>query len=1748
MRIDRIEFGILGNKEVRRMSVIKEAAGIIKPESYNNFEPVIGGLMDIRMGVIDPYLECGTCGLNSSECPGHPGHIELNEYVFHMGFVPFIKKILSCVCVRCSKLLVYKNESEIEIMLKTKTTKSRYAEIRNLCKSVTYCQKQNYGCGAPVPMIKTDTKKNIGIVLMAETISTVSSLNEATGQMTESKKKNKYVITPEACYHILKNISDIDCKIIGLDPDKSRPELMIIKTLPVPPIQVRPSARADYLASASFEDDLTHKLADIVNANARVKKNKEKNDDGKVNMYSIDTTNLLQYHVMTLFNNDSSSLIKSEQRNGHQLKSLSSRLKSKEGRIRFNLMGKRVDFSGRTVIGPDPNVSMDELVIPLKIAMNLTFPETVTPHNVDRLSELVKNGRSEYPGANFIFPFNKKFIIDLKYRKDVVLRYGDIVERHIVDGDWVLFNRQPSLHKVSMMAFRVRVLPHSNILTFKFNPAVCKPFNADFDGDEMNIHVPQSVQAQTELALIASVSRQIISPTKSDPLIGAIQDGRLGAYLITSDDVSVTWQQAMNLLAHTSIKDIGKKIEIGRTYTGKEMYSFIIPDRINVKMNTDAGFVNIENGQIIEGRMSKKTIGGSKNDIVHNIWCEYDIDTTMNFVNDSQTLIHNWLLGNGFTVSINDAYIDKDIIKEIQATKEGKKLEVRHMITELENNADSLTEEVFENSIIEELTAIGGNAYSLAYKNSNDDNSFYVTVTSGAKGTKLNTGQISCFVGQQVVEGKRIKKKINNRTLHHYHQNDDTSVARGFCERSYLQGLSPQEFYFHTTAGREGIIDTAIKSVTGDTPIIVSVNGVTKKVLIGDWIDNILDNKMNKDKVQHFEERDMELLPVEDMNMHIPTTDEDGKVSWGEIVNITRHDPGLELYKINTLGGRDVIVTESKSLLIWDEDKQKFLRKSTPEVVIGDFVPVTMNLPELECDNENTSIDIIQMVNKSENEIKEFISTYMTDHKNIIVKENCIDFNIDLVDVFSMMFARLGIYVDIKLDKLIISDEWLVKFTNMFDITFDNIDVQFNKKYKNDVVLDKIISIEKVGIEKYPKVYDLTIPSTLNFGLANGLHVVDTADSGYVSRKLIKALEDVMVQYDGTVRSSNDTIIQFQYGDLNIDPVQQKENKLDIINKDNDEIDKMYKMDGNNKYVSMMKNLRDELREIQMRAGLDYITVKDKYMLPFDLARIINNIKYNKENTNNNKEKLSSEYILNKIDKLLYEDMHILCMTNLERNNNKSIKYNDEKQSKKLLQIALHSYLAPKRCIEEYKWNKYKFDTVIDNILLEYNRARVQPGEMVGVVAAQSIGEPATQLTLNTFHSTGAARGGQLGGLPRFKELLNKSKNPKVPQTIVYFDENIKNDETLVHKIASYVKYTTLIDVSSKVDVFYDPFPLTNSFMHLDKSFNVFEILNPSKNTCNDEIEGMPWLFRIELDKEKMLQYDVTLLNIKSKFCSFWANRLVDHKGLKKEDRTLMDKLLGISISSNYDNSPVPVIHIRMDMDNFDFNTILSIYDVLLNKFTLKGIENITDSNLSLERAIEYDNNGKINQNEQYILYTSGVNVPALRNINGIDHYKTITTDIVQLYNYYGIEAARTALVNEFRNIIDGVNFQHLSILVDVMTNTGGITSIDRHGINKLDTDPLSRASFEKTVEQLIAAAVFGEVDTMRSVSSRIMVGRVIAGGTGLPEIMMDTNMLQNAEYVEEDSSKFIKTFNELSSNNLIKNTLDNEDYDVYIP
>lgn len=479
--IKEIGFGIYTNDMVKKYSAVRnDPFGLNVPDSYDNYEPKKGGLVDLRLGTCDIYLNCTTCGQNSMDCEGHFGHTELAEPVFHYGFLNHLINLLKCICLKCSNILIERTEDNLK-RFHNKPGKYRYKEIKDMIKNINFC----YVCGTPVPKVKKEVKEtsaSIRIILEKEV--GVSNVDDVTGIEVEGTKIVRDYLTPRQCYNIFRNVSDMDAHLLGFNVSESRPEDMILTRFPIPPVIIRPTAKIDFMASATHEDSLTLKIADIINSNIRVR-NEMNKDSAMLN----DAMTLLQYHIATFFDNDSASLPRSEfKTGGRPTNSISDRIKSKEGRIRSNIMGKRVDFSARSVITSDPYIDIDMVGIPLRVAKDLTIPEEVTPMNIKHLTKLVMNGRDVYPGANYVYKtiiINGKTIsqrIDLRYRKaNIKLVYGDIVERHVVNNDYVLFNRQPTLHKPSMMGHRIHVLERDDSNTFRMNVSVCKPYNADFD-------------------------------------------------------------------------------------------------------------------------------------------------------------------------------------------------------------------------------------------------------------------------------------------------------------------------------------------------------------------------------------------------------------------------------------------------------------------------------------------------------------------------------------------------------------------------------------------------------------------------------------------------------------------------------------------------------------------------------------------------------------------------------------------------------------------------------------------------------------------------------------------------------------------------------------------------------------------------------------------------------------------------------------------------------------------------------------------------------------------------------------------------------------------------------------------------------------------------------------------------------------------------------------------------------------------
>ncbi|CAG0902113.1 unnamed protein product [Cyprideis torosa] len=832
----KIQFGILSPDEIRRFSVTE--GGIRYPEIYEGGRPKLGGLMDPRQGVIDRMSRCQSCAGNMVECPGHFGHLDLAKPVFHIGFLTKTMKILRCVCFFCSKLLVSPNHPKMrEIILKSKgQPRKRLSHVYDLCKGKMICEggdemdpleedpsaidpnkkATHGGCSRYQPNIK-----RIGLELHAEW-----------KHINEDSQEKKMILTAEKVHEILRNITDEECYVLGMDPKYARPDWMIMTVLPVPPLCVRPAVVM--FGSARNQDDLTHKLADIVKANNELIRNEQA---GAAAHIIAENIKMLQYHVATFIDNDIPGLPKAVQKSGRPLKAVKARLKSKEGRIRGNLMGKRVDFSARTVITPDPNLRIDQLGVPRSIAQNLTFPEIVTPFNIDKMQELVQRGNSQYPGAKYIIRDNGERI-DLRYHpksSDLHLQCGYKVERHIRDGDLVIFNRQPTLHKMSMMGHRVKVLPWS---TFRMNLSCTTPYNADFDGDEMNMHVPQSMETRAEIEHLHVTPRMVVTPQANRPVMGIVQDTLTAVRKMTKRDVFIEKEQMMDLLMHLPLWD-GKMplpaiIRPRPLWTGKQLFSLIIPGNVNL-IRTHATHpddedkgpyqwispgdtkVLIEHGDLIMGILCKKTLGASAGSLLHIIWLELGHDICGKFYGNIQTVVNNWLLIEGHSIGIGDTIADPQTYVDIQNTIKKAKEEVIEVIQkahndELEPTPGNTLRQTFENMVNRILNDARDKTGASAKKSLTEYNNLKAMVVAGSKGSNINISQVIACVGQQNVEGKRIPFGFRKRTLPHFIKDDYGPESKGFVENSYLAGLTPSEFYFHAMGGREGLIDTAVKT------------------------------------------------------------------------------------------------------------------------------------------------------------------------------------------------------------------------------------------------------------------------------------------------------------------------------------------------------------------------------------------------------------------------------------------------------------------------------------------------------------------------------------------------------------------------------------------------------------------------------------------------------------------------------------------------------------------------------------------------------------------------------------------------------------------------------------------------------------------------------------------------------------------------------------------------------------------------
>ncbi|KAL1953335.1 hypothetical protein VTO42DRAFT_2989 [Malbranchea cinnamomea] len=1466
--IKEIQFGLLSPEEIKRMSVVH----VEYPETMDEQRqrPREKGLNDPRLGTIDRNFRCATCEEGVNECPGHFGHIELSTPVFHIGFLNKIKKLLETVCHNCGKIKANTSDPKYLDALRFRDPKRRFDAIWRLSKDVLICEadptpddddpfakdgatkpiKGHGGCGNAQPTIRKE-----GLTLVGTW--KPNKNRDMMDDDTDIPQPEKRTITPQMALNIFRNISEEDVRIMGLSNDYARPEWMIITVLPVPPPPVRPSVLVGGSGTGQRgEDDLTYKLAEIVRANQNVTRCEQ---EGAPEHVVREFESLLQYHVATYMDNDIAGQPQAMQKSNRPVKAIRGRLKGKEGRLRQNLMGKRVDFSARTVITGDPNLSLDEVGVPKSIAQTLTYPEVVTPYNINKLAKLVDNGPDIHPGARYVIR-NTGERIDLRHHKGGggrnFLQYGWKVERHLMDGDVILFNRQPSLHKESMMAHRVRVMPYS---TFRLNLSVTTPYNADFDGDEMNLHVPQSEEARAELNQLCMVPLNIVSPQRNGPLMGIVQDTLCGIYKICRRDVFLTKEQVMNLMLWVPDWDgvIPQPaiLKPRPRWTGKQIISMVLPSGLNLlRVDRDRaplsekfspladGGLLIHGGELMYGMFSKKTVGASGGGVVHIIYNEYGPEAAMNFFNGTQAVVNYWLLHNGFSIGIGDTIPDNATIQKIEEAVRARKAEIDAITASAtENTLEPLpgmnVRETFESKVSRALNNARDEAGAETEKSLKDLNNAVQMARSGSKGSTINISQMTAVVGQQSVEGKRIPFGFKYRTLPHFTKDDYSPESRGFVHNSYLRGLTPTEFFFHAMAGREGLIDTAVK----------------------------------------------------------------------------------------------------------------------------------------------------------------------------------------------------------------------------------------------------------------------------------------TAETGYIQRKLVKALEEVMVKYDGTVRNSLGDVIQFLYGEDGLDGAHIENQRVDVIRCSDEQFRKRFRVDLMDPEWTLSPDVLEQATEIagdievqkyldeeweqllKDRAFLRSVAKEDEEMmqLPINVQRILESAKTAFRIRDGTISDLHPAEVIPQVRALL--DRLVVVR------GDDPISKEAQENATMLFKAQLRSRLAFRRLVTEYSLNKLAFQHVLGAIETRFARAAANPGEMVGVLAAQSIGEPATQMTLNTFHYAGVSSKNVTLGVPRLKEILNVATHIKTPSMTVYqVPENAPNKEA-AKQLRSMVEHTSLRSVTEATEIYYDP-DIQSTVIEADRDMVESYFIIP-EDVTEDASRQSKWLLRIILSRPKLLDKGLTVQDVATKIKETYPQ---DVAVIFSDNNA---EQLVIRIRQIYD----PKQDEEDDDTEYDV-TLKKLEGYLLDTLTLRGVPGVERAFINEKSKVRVLEDGSLFQStedplcKEWVLETSGSALADVLAIPGVDATRTYSNQFIEILEVFGIEASRTALLRELTQVLafddSYVNHRHLALLVDVMTSRGFLMAVTRHGINRADTGALMRCSFEETVEILLDAAAFAELDDCRGVSENLILGQMAPAGTGEFDVYLDQNML----------------------------------------
>ena len=939
----------------------------------------------------------------------------------------------------------------------------------------------------------------------------------------------------------------------------------------------------------------------------------------------------------------------------------------------------------------------------------------------------------------------------------------------------------------------------------------------------MNLHCPQSLEAQVELEDIAAIPHHIITPRHAEPLIGVFQDTLVGSYRLTRPGVNFTKREFMNLMMWNKRFDGEMPVPRGadgKQYTGQQVLSTMLP-ALNIEMPNKSydgdkeskesiNYVKIQQGDIKQGIIDSDVYMKAGKGIIHTTYNDYGPKETTDLLDSLQTTVESFLVMNGFSVGISDLVADEDTKKGIDEVIQAQKKQVENIILQVhtdlfDNNTGKTNQQEFEDQVFGALNQATDNAGKAGKKSLSTENRLLAMVNSGSKGNTTNVAQMIACLGQQAIEGKRITYGFTDRTLPHYKKYDDGAEARGFIESSFIRGLTPQEFFFHAMSGREGLIDTAVK----------------------------------------------------------------------------------------------------------------------------------------------------------------------------------------------------------------------------------------------------------------------------------------TADTGYIQRQLIKAMEDLVVQHDGTVRDANMNIVQLHYGEDGIMATKIEKQSLPLHSLSQADIRREFGMEGVDWSVILTEGTVREADTDAIAAFVETVLEDQRMMVedvfqsmslgggtvsaPVNLARLILNTRVRFGLRGDSRTDLTPAYVLSGIEKIIAATQS----------------YN------RIWSALLHFYMAPHKLIVKERFTRNAFDALCELIVVSHMRAWVQPGEQVGIVAAQSIGEPSTQMTLNTFHLAGvASKSNVTRGVPRLRELLKVTKNPKATSLTIYLKPEYRQSKDKAREVVQDLELTLLRAITDKIAIYWDPND-ENTVIEEDKELLAFYRLYED-SLPESEVDAQPskWVLRLELNKEEMFNKNISMADVVFVVKNRFPTTSVIYSDYNSNKLVMRIRVTTEASTSNED----------------EFSRLKKFQNNLLNTTVIRGIPGIKAVTFRKDTGKVHMVDGKYETLEQYILDTDGSNYMRVMNHPAVDANRLYTTNVHDIKDILGLEATRAILYNELAVLFESVavNYRHLGLLCDVITRTGRLMSIDRYGINKNDIGPLAKASFEETEKIMLKAALFGEIDPVTGVSANVMTGQPIRGGTAFSQVLLD--------------------------------------------